>query len=59
MDKPITHKICTKCKTNKALSEYAPDRRATDRKQSQCKQCTNTYKKSRKAQEIVAFDYYE
>jgi hypothetical protein len=32
-------KVCSTCKTDKALSDYSPNRRGTGGKQSRCKPC--------------------
>lgn len=36
-------KICTTCKVDKSLSDYPPDKRAKDGKQSKCRNCINTW----------------
>jgi len=33
-------KICTTCKIEKSLDLYSPDKRATDGKQSRCRECS-------------------
>ena len=48
---------------DKPMSEYLRDKRTQDGKMYTCRECTNKYnseyKKKRKHQEIVAFDFYE
>lgn len=51
-------KVCNKCKIEKPLSEFANDRSSKTKKTTQCKQCMKDYKKKRKEQEIVAFDFF-
>jgi len=54
----MPEKICNKCKVKKPLTEFANDRSSKTKKSTQCKQCMKEYKKSRRSQDIVAFDFF-
>lgn len=48
-------KVCTKCKKNKTLDKYSPDKRASDGKTSQCTECMSSRKKNRYQDTIIAY----
>lgn len=50
-------KTCNKCKILKELEDFAKDKTTKDKRTCICKKCHIEYKKSRKRQEIVAFDF--
>ena len=50
--------VCTKCKVEKLNTDFSVDKRATSKRCTQCKKCMAAYKKNRKKQDIVAFDFF-
>lgn len=48
-------KICTKCKRNRPLDKYSPDKRATDGKTSECTECMSNRKRAKKQDVIIAY----
>lgn len=46
-------KSCTKCGKSKPLDDYGPDKRATDNKQSQCKDCYAAYQRERRKDPVL------
>lgn len=51
-------KVCTKCKVKKPVTDFAVDRKASSGRCTQCKKCMAAYKRNRKKQDIVAFDFF-
>lgn len=41
-------KTCSKCKQLKKLDEFSPNKEATDKKQSNCKQCKKEYAREKR-----------
>lgn len=55
----MKEQVCTKCKVNKPIIDFAVDRSAKSGITTRCKACMKAYKKQRRKQEIVAFDFFE
>lgn len=45
-------KICSKCKQDKPLEEFYPDKRAIDRLQTRCKTCQKAYRQSERGRAV-------
>ena len=50
--------VCTKCKVEKLTTDFSIDRKASNGRCTHCKKCMAAYKKNRKKQDIVAFDFF-
>ena len=55
----MKEQVCTKCNVKKPKTDFAVDRRAKSGITTRCKACMKAYKKQRRKQEIVAFDFFE
>ena len=54
----MKEQVCTKCKVAKLVTDFSIDRKASNGRCTHCKKCMSEYKKNRKKQDIVAFDFY-
>lgn len=54
----MKEQVCTKCKVKKPVTDFAVDRKASSGRCTQCKKCMAAYKRNRKKQDIVAFDFF-
>ena len=55
----MKEQVCTGCNVKKPVTDFAVDRRASSGITTRCKACMKAYKKQRRKQEIVAFDFFE
>lgn len=49
------NKLCTKCKQSKPIDKFSPDKRASDGKTSQCRECMSDRRKNKYKDAIVAY----
>ena len=63
LNQSVIMKKCSTCKEFKPITQFQRDNRAPDGKMYCCRECNNKYskqyKKKRKYQEIVAFNFYD